>query len=121
MEKEDIEYIMNVLRRGTITWSGGTECLNRGRYKKINPRTGNMVWWRDCDAKCGASHMLMDDLFEVDHIVEVGGFKGSWDDYVNRLYCEQSNLQALCFSCHEKKTLEGTMIRNMQRKPKVED
>ncbi len=121
MEKEDIEYIMNVLRRGTTTWSGRTECLNRGRYKKTNPKTGNLIWWRDCDNGCGTSYMLQDSLFEVDHIEEVGSFKGSWDDFINRLYCGQSNLQALCFSCHEKKTLEGTLISTMKRKSKVED
>ena len=41
---------------------------------------------------------------EVDHIEEVGPFNGNFDDYIKRMYCPQSNLQALCISCHSIKT-----------------
>ncbi len=104
MDKEDIEYVKNVLRRGTITWRGTKECLNRGRYKKTCPETGRVVYFRDCD-KCKAPFKLADKLLEVDHIEEIGSFDGSFDTYVRKMYCGQENLQALCVSCHAKKTL----------------
>lgn len=101
MNKETVKYIMNILRQGTVTWKGRTECLNRGRYKtNVN---GKSLWARDCDI-CGTMHLQKDNALEVDHIVEVGGFKGDWNSIINTMYCEQENLQALCFECHERKT-----------------
>lgn len=40
---------------------------------------------------------------EVDHIVEVGPFT-NWNEFVPRVFCGQENLQALCTTCHMKKT-----------------
>lgn len=111
MEKEDIEFIKNVLRRGTITWRGTKQCLNRGRYRLKCEVSKKMAWFRDCD-KCGKSFKLADRLLEVDHIVEIGSFNGSFDDYVRKMYCGQENLQALCVSCHAKKTLAFNNARN---------
>lgn len=45
----------------------------------------------------------------VDHINPVvdpsEGFV-SWDVYIDRLFCEKSNLQVLCRKCHDKKTAQ---------------
>lgn len=44
----------------------------------------------------------------VDHIAPIidpqTGFV-SWDETINRMFCEKDNLQLLCGSCHDKKTL----------------
>lgn len=115
MDKEDIEYIINVLRKGTTTWSGRAKCLNSKRYLAINPRTGREVWWRDCD-KCGRPTMLLEKLLEVDHIERIGGFTGDWNEMVTRMYCGQDNLQALCLVCHGKKsTLENAKHRFVRK------
>lgn len=99
----EVEFIMNELRRATSKWRGRTECLNRGRYKEVDPTTKNLVWFRNCDA-CGEPHALKDSGLEVDHIEEIGGFKGCWNEWIKRCFCEQENLQALCVPCHTKKT-----------------
>jgi hypothetical protein len=45
----------------------------------------------------------------VDHKVPVvdteEGFKG-WDVFIERLFCEESNLEVLCKSCHDTKSAE---------------
>lgn len=113
MDKKTTKYILNILRQGTITWSGRTECLNRGRYKvKIE---GKSLWARNCDL-CGEMHLQKNNDLEVDHIIEIGGFKGSWDEIINRMYCGQENLQALCFSCHKKKSSRYNASLRFQRK-----
>jgi 5-methylcytosine-specific restriction endonuclease McrA len=115
MDKETVEYIINVLRRGTITWSGRTECLNRGRYKVVIDN--KKLWARDCD-ECGEMHLQKNNDLEVDHIIEIGGFKGDWNDFIPRMYCKQSNLQALCFSCHSEKTSNYNAKLRFVRKSK---
>lgn len=42
----------------------------------------------------------------VDHknrVVPETGFD-SWDGFINRLFCEQSELQVLCYDCHKEKS-----------------
>lgn len=120
MTEEDIEYIINVLRRGTTTWAGRTRCINSRRYQALNPATGNMVWWRDCD-KCGMKTMIKDGLLEVDHIERIGGFTGCWDDLVRKMYCGDDNLQTLCVSCHARKSAVENAQHRFKRKSKAED
>jgi len=54
----------------------------------------------------------------VDHIDPVidpaVGFT-SWDDYIDRLYCEISNLQVLCKWCHDFKSKKERAIATIRR------
>ena len=113
MDKKTTEYILNILRRGTITWHVRTQCLNRGRYKV--DIGGRKVWARDCDG-CGDMHLQKNNDLEVDHIVEVGPFEGDFDKIVRRMYCSLDNLQALCFSCHRRKTNSFNAALRFSRK-----
>jgi 5-methylcytosine-specific restriction endonuclease McrA len=51
----------------------------------------------------------------IDHINPVEGTDGiwvSWDTYIERLFCEKSNLQPLCGNCHKIKTdIENSLRR----------
>ena len=98
MDRQTIKYIVNTLRKGTITWQGRRDCLNNGRRKNVNG-----LWENNCQ-KCGVYFLQKTNYLEVDHIKEIGGFKGNWDDFINRMYCSQSNLQRLCIDCHLVKT-----------------
>lgn len=101
MDKKTIKHIMNILRKGTVTWHVRAECLNRGRYKAFVD--GKKLWARDCDG-CQVMHLQKNNDLEVDHIIEVGPFTGDIGAYAAKMYCSIDNLQALCFSCHKKKT-----------------
>lgn len=54
----------------------------------------------------------------VDHIYPIVdpnvGFQG-WDVMVDRMFCEQDNLQALCEECHTAKTNEEKAIAKQRR------
>lgn len=56
---------------------------------------------------------------QVDHIKPVvdpkKGFT-TWDDFIDRLYCESKNLQAICKGCHTIKTKQEREVRNATRK-----
>jgi 5-methylcytosine-specific restriction endonuclease McrA len=123
MKKDDIDYIINILRRGTTSWAGRNECLNRGRRQRPNGKTTKgkekFLWERACDS-CGEWHLLKDADLEVDHIVEIGPFKNDWDDFIKRMYCGQENLQALCFTCHSRKTSKFNSTLRYERKKSVD-
>ena len=41
----------------------------------------------------------------MDHVVPIGTEK-TWDEFIDGLFCEGSNLQVLCVPCHKIKTLK---------------
>lgn len=103
---EDVVFIVNILRQGSVKWRGRSECLKKSRKKVFvrKSKKGTAVYkyhWQ-C-ATCLKWFRNEKDL-EVDHIEEVGPFSGDWNDFLSRMFCDQSNLQALCVSCHQKKT-----------------
>lgn len=122
MDKKTTDHILNVLRRGTVKWSGRSECLKLvrrrfvvGEFKNGKPKS---IWKYRCK-KCEEWFRYKE--MEVDHIVEVGPFKGDFDDYARRMYCDQSNLQALCKWCHQKKTAAFNASTRYKRKNKDSD
>lgn len=55
-------------------------------------------------------------LFAVDHIdpvvpVNSSQIQMSWDDIVNRIFCDKSNLQPICKKCHRIKTAHERKLR----------
>lgn len=122
LSTEDVEYIKNLLRRGTTKWKGRSDCLRlaRKRFKEGRRRNGKIKWkyyW-----KCAHCEQWSrdEDSMEVDHIEEIGSFKGDWNDFINRMYdWSRSNLQALCVACHMKKTKRfNSAITRWKRKKK---
>lgn len=113
MTPEDVTFIKNILRQGTIKWPGRAECLRRARKKvfvRVGKRGQNIYkyfwqcaickeWFRDVNS------------MEVDHIEEIGPFTGDWNDYIARVFSPQSNLQALCTVHHLAKTLRYSSAR----------
>lgn len=119
----DVEYIKNLLRRGTTKWKGRADCLRRARkrFKEGYLKNGKPNWkyyW-----KCAHCEQWFrdEDSMEVDHITEIGSFKGDWNDFINKVYdWSRKNLQALCIVCHKKKTKKfNAATTRWQRKKKL--
>ena len=100
-------FITSVLRAGSRKWPPKYECLEEAfTGKKTNKASGRMAKHYKCAA---CKKQFPSSKVQVDHIDPVvsptDGFT-SWDDYIERLYCEKENLQVLCTTCHDKKTLK---------------
>lgn len=110
--KEDVEFVYNLLRKGTIQWSGRAEILKLSRKKVLIRRSktsGKPVYkyhWQ-------CSHCLKwyrnEADMEVDHIKEIGGvtsFNGDWNEMIFKIMPRPVSefLQVLCIACHMKKT-----------------
>lgn len=102
-------FIVATLRNGSRKWPPKFETLNAAKTeKKINPKSGRLAQHYECNL-CGKEYTNKD--IEVDHIVPVVdpvvGFV-DWNTYIERLFCERSNYQAICKPCHRIKTKEET-------------
>lgn len=123
--KEDVDYIMNVLRLGTVTWSGRQECLRLARKKVFERRAKNgkpvyKLKWQ-C-ATCSQWFRNEDDM-QVDHIVEIGGYNGNFHDMIFKMYRRpvEEHLQCLCKWCHMKKTMKYNSAKTLWKRKSAED
>ena len=117
MDKKTQRHILNILRQGTLSWHVRNQALVNSRelvkvdtYK--NGKDKN-VYHYQC-AEC--EYWFRDYEVEVDHIEEVGSFSGNFDDYIHRMYCDVSNLQVMCISCHLRKTKGFVARKKFTRK-----
>lgn len=115
-------FVKNNLRSASRKWQPIQACkkkahISRGLYK--------------CEG-CGAevaptyydeeSRKRMKNIF-VDHIVPIVdpavGWT-TWDDCIERMFCEPENLQLLCKSCHTEKSREEIAIAKKRRETSKE-
>jgi len=124
MQEDDIAYILNILRRGTIQWPGRALCLRRARKKVFDgklTKAGKKVWKYFWQCSICKEWYREESMLEVDHIIEVGPYSGDIHLYASKLYCGQDNLQALCQVCHQKKTSNFNASLLFKRKQRIVD
>jgi ribosomal protein L44E len=105
-------FITSTLRGGFRRYPAKYEVLKEALWgKKLNSKTGRQCIHYTCN-EC--KHEYPAREIQIDHIEAVvipeEGFV-SWDKFISRLFCSKENLQALCVTCHKKKTKEETERR----------
>lgn len=112
-------FLLPRLRRLSIQWPARQEVLRRikielqdGFFKNGNPK---YVVRYKCE-KCNKITTL-DDI-QVDHITPISNFAshGSWDSYLNSMFCSSDKLQGICVDCHQDKSTEEAKQRAEKRK-----
>ncbi len=98
-------FITSALRGAFRRYPTKFVVLNKAKKgKKLNKLTKRIAEHYEC-AKC-KKHFPLKQV-QVDHIKPIVdrtiGFT-TWDNFIAGLFCEESNLQVLCKSCHSKKT-----------------
>jgi hypothetical protein len=109
-------FVTSTLRAGARRWQPKYSTLNAAKTeKKINVKTGRLAQHFRCEL-CQGEFTAKD--MEVDHIKPVvdpkKGFE-SWDKFIDKLFCEASNLQAICKPCHKIKTTKEKAIRSANK------
>lgn len=108
-------FVKGNLRAATMRWNPIAQCLKnarvaRGEYlcngcKQIVPNTIRVEGKRKKNV-------------HVDHIIPIIDPATGWtsyDDMIDRMFCEIENLQVLCDECHTKKTNEEKAIAKERR------
>lgn len=85
-----------------------------GYYNAERPR---VTKWSRCP-DCGESTPTY--LMEVDHVIPVIGIAESlddltWDQLVDRLWCDIQNLRAICKPCHSQKSTQENKERRINK------
>ena len=115
-------FIKGNLRNATRKWAPISECLKlartrRGFYtcngcKQEVPNTT-----RDENGK-RIKNVLVD---HIQPIIDPATGWVSWDDTIERMFCEADNLQVLCHECHKVKTDEEKAVAKQRRDALKED
>jgi 5-methylcytosine-specific restriction endonuclease McrA len=94
-------FITTALRSATRRWPPKYGCLKAAFVGvKKNPKSGRDAKHYRC-ATCESE--FPQSGVQVDHIEPVGS-TSSWDEFIEKLFCEADNLQVLCKGCHKKKS-----------------
>ena len=97
-------WVRSLLRSGSMRWGAKNDALESAAAGRgINPHTGRMAKLYRCE-RCGGKSSRAG--VQVDHkqpVVPLSGWV-SWDDFINRLFCEVDGYQVLCKRCHDLKT-----------------
>lgn len=110
-------FIKNNLRSATRKWAPIQKCrkrahVGRGEYRcegchEVVPPT---IYDED-------KRKRVPNVF-VDHIIPIVdpeiGFT-TWDDVINRMFCDSDNLQLLCRKCHKEKSENEVEIAKARR------
>lgn len=95
-------FIRSGLRQKSRWWKPITECKLKAKraYKGTNKRQKFEYQCKSCN------NWFPEKQINVDHIIPAGSLNCAEDlaGFVNRLFCEQENLQVLCSECHNIKT-----------------
>ena len=97
-------FIRSALRQKSRWWKPISICKLNARRDYTGP--GKRQKYEYQCKKCKKWHP--EKQINVDHIIPAGSLNCAQDLplFVERLFCEQDNLQVLCTTCHDKKTLK---------------
>ena len=113
-------FIVSTLRAGNRRWPPRYNTLNAAKTeKRINVSTGRLAQHYKC-AECLEEFPAK--VVQVDHIKPVVDPKKgfiSWDVFIDRMFCDEDNLQVLCKACHDKKTTKEREVKKNARKQKL--
>jgi 5-methylcytosine-specific restriction endonuclease McrA len=95
-------FIRSALRQKSRWWKPITECKMKARRAYKGPLKRQKFEYQ-CNT---CKQWFPDKKINVDHIVGAGSLNCAADlpGFVERLFCEQDNLQVLCEVCHNEKT-----------------
>ena len=114
-KKRDIElrkFLIPTLRRSSYRWKPRTEANKNARLER------GVYQCAMCQGEFKSGETVID---HVDPVVCIeNGWQG-WEEYIERMFCEEEGFQVLCKTCHSIKTkMEEDMRKKFRRDKKNE-
>lgn len=106
-------WLTGVLRRASLRWPARSEALRRGRIDR------GLYQCAICLREFKQREVAVDHIKPVISLTE--GFT-TWDDFIERLFCEPEHMQVLCHVCHNSKSAVEDKVRaGINAKRKLEE
>lgn len=106
-------WITSSLRRMSYRWPPRSAALSAARVER------GMYRCNTCQNIFPKSEIKLD---HIEPVVSVKDGFTTWDDFINRLLCDQDGYQCLCDQCHDMKTMVEDELRaqyNKERKEQI--
>ena len=102
-------FLMAVMRRASRFWRPSDVCIEKTRI------TRGVHLCPSCQKTFPRKDMKKD---HIDPVIPIEGFS-TWDNIVERLFVGEEGWQAICVTCHDKKTREENEKRKALKKEKA--
>lgn len=117
-----VTWLIPKLRKFSVYWPPRSRALLKARviidngfYKNGNPKKKTLYRCEKCQDLFEREDIQMDHTIPV---VDLEGFQ-NWDEYINSLFCDESNYSTLCKKCHSIKTTQENQTRIIKRLTKT--
>lgn len=97
-------FIINILRRASFKWKPRGEAKKKYKVKVGEYSTGRAkygYYCKNCNGVFKSGEIKMDHVHPVVHPLR--GFTG-FDEYAERMFCDEDGFTSLCDPCHDEKT-----------------
>jgi 5-methylcytosine-specific restriction endonuclease McrA len=108
-------FIKSLLRKGTQRWGPKNLVLKEARTAKGVYLCAGCKEEVPVTVKKDGKRIRNVFVDHINPIVDPALGFTSWDDYIERMFCEESGLQVLCKSCHDAKSKEENERRKKRK------
>lgn len=115
-------FIRSQLRAATMRWGPIANCLRDSRIERGLYRCAGCKQEVPATTKVGGKRVKNVHVDHIKPIIDPDVGFVSYDDMIERMFCESPNLQILCTECHDIKTNdEKARAKARRQKLKEED
>lgn len=104
-------FVKGGLRSLSQKWPPKYRILSKAHTEqRINPASGRLAKFYRC-AECKSEFVAKDvEVNHIEPVVPITGFD-SWDNTIERLFCEEDGLEVVCKPCHKAITKQENISR----------
>lgn len=103
-------FIKSLLRKGTQRWGPKNTALQTSKVDRGVYRCNECEQHVPVTVKVGNKRVRNVFVDHVDPIIDPEVGFTTWDEYIEKMFCEVDNLQVLCGACHDIKSAEERKI-----------
>lgn len=108
-------FIKSLLRSGTRRWAPIQDVKRKAKQARNEYKCANCGDIGPATIKVNGERVNNAIVDHINPIVDPEVGFVDWDSTIERMYCEEENLQLLCHKCHEEKTNEERATAKARR------